>query len=375
MARPWFSEEEEAILAETLRSGWVAQGPRVRAFEEAVAQYVHAPYAVAANSCASALEIALEILGVGPGDEVILPSFTFVATANVVVHRGARPVFAEIDSKTYNLDPAAVEKAVTSRTKALLPVDQVGMPADLEPLHALARKKGIEILEDAACALGSAYQGKRIGSISEITCFSFHPRKLITTGEGGMLVTLRKDFEAKARSLVSHGASISDLTRHQSRQILFEEYRVFGHNFRMSDLQAAVGLIQMKKLEEILAKKRILAERYHQAFSSVEEVVPPREPASLRSNYQSYLLRVLPKARKSRDEVMAELLRKGISTRRGIMAVHLEPAYRERFGEIRLPETERAFHETMILPLFVQMTEEEQDHVIEALKDALAHSK
>lgn len=189
------------------------------------------------------------------------------------------------------------------------------------------------------------------------------------------MVTPRKDYDQKARMFVSHGASISDLTRHQSHQILFEEYRVFGHNFRMSDLQAAVGLAQMKKLEEILARKRFLAERYHQAFSSLGEVVVPLEPHGCRSNYQSYLLRILPKAKKSRDEIMEELRCQGISTRRGIMAIHLEPAYRVRFGEVRLPETERAFQETLILPLYVQMTEEEQDHVIEAFKEALTRTK
>lgn len=374
VVRPWFSEEEEAILAETIRSGWVAQGPRVRAFEQAVGEYVGSPHAVATNSCTSALEVALEILGVGPGDDVILPSFTFVATANALVHRGARPVFVDIDPQTYNLHSKAVENAVTSKTKVILAVDQVGMPADLDSLHALAKKKGVQILEDAACALGSEYQGKRIGSVTEVTCFSFHPRKLITTGEGGMLVTRRKEFEEKTRMLVSHGASVSDLVRHQSSQIIFEEYRMFGHNFRMSDLQAAVGLAQMKKLDEILRKKRFLARRYNQAFSEMEELTPPLEPPGCKTNYQSYLLRVLPRARRTRDEIMRELLRRGISTRRGIMAIHLEPAYRDRFEKVSLPETERAFRETLILPLYPQMTIEEQDHVIESLKEILGRA-
>lgn len=371
VARPWFSEVEEEILAETLRSGWVAQGPRVRAFEEAVARYVGAPYAIATNSCTSALQVALEILGVGPGDEVILPSFTFIATANVVVHRGARPVFVDINPRTYNLDPRAVEASVTEKTRAIIPVDQVGLPADLAAIHSIAQRKNLQVLEDAACALGSLYQGKKVGSISELNCFSFHPRKLITTGEGGMITTTRPEYAEAARTLVSHGASITDLARHQSSKILFEEYRIAGYNYRMSDLQAAVGLAQMKKLDDILAKKRFLAERYNEAFGSMDELVPPFEPDGIRTNYQSYLLRVLPSAKKDRDTIMEALLQKGISTRRSIMAIHLEPAYRERFGNFRLPETEKAFRETLIMPLYPQMTVEEQDYVIESLKETL----
>ena len=371
VAKPWFNEEEEVILQEAIRSGWVTQGPKVKAFEQAVADYVKAPFAIAANSCTSALQIGLEIFGVKPGEEVILPSFTFIATANVVVHLGAKPVFVDIDLKTYNLDPAQVEQAVTSKTKVIMPVDQVGLPADLDAIHAIARKKNLHVLEDAACALGSEYHGKKIGGLSEISCFSFHPRKLITTGEGGMMTTSKAEYAEAARVLVSHGASVSDLARHQSSQIVFEEYRQFGHNYRMSDLQAAVGLAQMKKLSEILAKKRFLAERYHQAFASLSEVAAPDEPQGVKANYQSYLLRILPSAKRSRDEIMQQLLEKGISTRRGIMAVHLEPAFRERFGEICLPETEKAFHETMIMPLYPQMTVEEQDYVIESFKEAL----
>lgn len=371
VARPWFSGEEEQVLAETIRSAWVAQGPQVRAFEAAVAQYVHASFAIAANSCTSALQIGLEILGVGSGDEVILPSFTFIATANAVVHRGAHPVFVDIDARTYNLDPSSVERAVTSKTKAVIPVDQVGLPADLDSIHAIAEKRNLRILEDAACALGSEYGGKKIGGISELSCFSFHPRKLITTGEGGMMTTDREEYARKARRLVSHGASVSDLKRHQSHQLLFEEYPVSGYNYRMSDLQAAVGLAQMKKLDEILRKKRLLAQRYTRVFSEMEELTPPWEPRDYLANYQSYLLRVLPRAKKTRDEIMQELLQKGIATRRGIMAVHLEPAYRESVGKFQLPETERAFRETLILPLYPQMTSEEQDYVIESLKEAL----
>ena len=371
VARPWFSEEEEEILAETIRSGWVAQGPRVRAFEKAIADYVRVPHATATNSCTSALQIALEILGVGPGDEVIVPSFTFIATANVVVHRGAKPVFVDIDPHTYNIDPSAIESAVTPRTKAVIPVDQVGLPADLDAIRLIAHKRNLRVLEDAACALGSEYKGRRIGGISEINCFSFHPRKLITTGEGGMITTENPQYAEKARVLVSHGASVSDLTRHQSSELLFEEYRVCGYNFRMSDLQAALGLAQLKKLDEILSKKRFLAERYNQAFSAMGELEPPIEPPGVKGNFQSYLLRVLPKAKKSRDEIMRELQRKGIATRRGIMAIHLEPAYRERLGEIKLPETERAFQQTLTLPLYPQMTTEEQDYVIHSIKKTL----
>ncbi len=371
VTRPYFNETEEQILIETIRSGWVAQGPRVKLFEQAIADYVSAPFAIAANSCTSALQISLEVLGVGPGDEVIVPSFTFVASANAVVHRGAKPVFADIDPATYNMNPAGLEALITERTKAIMPVDQVGLPADLDPILKIAKKRNLRVVEDAACALGSEYKGRRIGGISELTCFSFHPRKLITTGEGGIITTDSEELAKAARIIVSHGASVSDLSRHQSAKIVFEEYPVFGYNFRMSDLQAAVGLAQMQKLDEILEKKRFFAERYNQVFSSMEELEPPSEPEGIRGNYQSYLLRILPKAKKSRDEVMNILLEKGIATRRGVMAIHLEPAYRNRFGEIHLPETERAFKETIVLPLYPQMTVAEQDYVIESLKDAI----
>ncbi len=372
VTRPYFNESEEQILIETIRSGWVAQGPRVKLFEQAIADYVRAPFAIAANSCTSALQISLEVLGVGPGDEVIVPSFTFVATANAVVHRGAKPVFADIDPATYNMNPSGMEALITERTKAIMPVDQVGLPADLDPILKIAKKRNLRVLEDAACALGSEYKGRLIGGISEITCFSFHPRKLITTGEGGMITTANEELAKAARIIVSHGASVSDLSRHQSAKIVFEEYPVCGYNFRMSDLQAAVGLAQMQKLNEILEKKRYFAERYNQAFAAMDELEIPAEPAGIRGNYQSYLLRILSKAKKSRDEVMNILLEKGIATRRGVMAIHLEPAYRSRFGLIHLPETERAFRETIILPLYPQMTTEEQDYVIDSFKKALA---
>jgi dTDP-4-amino-4,6-dideoxygalactose transaminase len=371
IARPWFSEEEEKLVAETLRSAWVAQGPKVKAFEQAVADYVGSRFAIATNSCTSALQVALEILGVGPGDEVIAPSFTFIATANGVIHCGGRPVFVDIDARTYNLDPAAIESAITPRTKVILAVNQIGLPADLDAIQSIAVKKGLHVLEDAACALGSEYKGRKIGSISEISCFSFHPRKLITTGEGGMITTRDPEYAEAARVKVSHGASVSDLARHQSPKIIFEEYPVHGYNFRMSDLQAAVGLGQMKKLGEILEKKRFFAERYNQTFSQVPEVACPFEPEGYKTNFQSYMIRILPSAKRTRDEIMQELLKKGVSTRRGITAVHLEPVYQKLVGHIRLPETERAFQETMILPLYPQMTVEEQDYVIESLKDAI----
>lgn len=374
VTRPYFDEAEERVLIEAVRSGWVAQGPRVKAFERAVAEYVQVPYAVALNSCTSALQIALEILGVGPGDEVILPSFTFIATANAVVHRGAVPVFADIDPATYNIDPDDIEGLITEKTKVILPVDQVGLPADLEPILEIAKRRRLRILEDAACALGSTYEGRPVGGISEISCFSFHPRKVITTGEGGMITTREADLAAHAWMLASHGASVSDLARHQSESVVIEEYPVFGYNYRMSDLQAAVGLAQLQKLDEILAKKRFWAERYHEAFASMEEVEIPFEPEGVKSNFQSYLLRFRSDAGRRRDEIMNVLKKKGVATRRGVMAIHLESSYRNRFGYKPLPETEKAARETITLPLYPQMTVEEQSYVVDCIKEALART-
>lgn len=364
VTRPLFDRNEESALAQVIRSGWVTQGPKVAEFESLVANYVGSKYAVATTSATTSLFLSLYMLGIGRGDEVIVPSFSFIATANVIVHTGARPVFVDIDPKTYNLDPEKVAAAVTKKTKAIMAVDQVGLPCDLDSIHDIARKHRLFVVEDAACALGSEYKGRRIGSISELTCFSFHPRKLITTGDGGMITTNNKKLAERAKLLRHQGMGVSDVARHKATKIIHEKYPEIGFNFRMSDLEAAVGVEQMRKLPKILAARKQLAERYNRAFAKSELVVPPYVPKGYVHNWQTYVVRLKPNKKITRDYLMQKLLDAGIATRRGVMASHLEAPYRKLVGRVSLPETESAARETMLLPLYPQMTRDEQDYVI-----------
>ena len=261
-ARPWFGGGEVEAVAEVMASGWLTQGPRVEEFEQAFAQRVGAPDAVATTSCTTALHLALYASGVGPGDEVIVPSLSFIATANAVWHCGATPVFADIDPTTYNLDPAAVERKLTPRTKAVMPVHQVGLPADMDSFLDLADRHDLVLVEDAACAVGALHRGRPIGSLGPLACFSFHPRKVITCGEGGMIAVHDADTAERLRRLRQHSMDQSALTRHAARDVIVERYPERGWNMRMTDLQAAVGLCQLDALDTVLEERRRLAERY-----------------------------------------------------------------------------------------------------------------
>jgi dTDP-4-amino-4,6-dideoxygalactose transaminase len=368
ITRPSLGQEEADAAGRAILSGWLSQGPRVQEFEEAVAAYVGAPHAVATSNCTTALHLALLAAGVRPGDEVICPSFTFIATANAILYAGAEPVFVDIDRATYNIDPSRVEAAITGRTRAIVPVDQIGLAADIPAILDIARHHGLTVVEDAAPSLGAAVAGARLGSLSPFTCFSFHPRKSITTGEGGMITTADAGAAARLRRLRSHGASTSDLARHRSGTINFEEYGELGFNYRMSDVQAAIGVVQMGRLDGILAERRRLALRYTDALSRLEGVEPPYEAPGRPHTFQSYCAR-LPSGTRAR--VMADLAAAGIASRRGVMAIHLEPFYRPRVPDLSLPETERAAADTLLLPLYAGMTETEQDQVMEALATSL----
>lgn len=365
LQRPYFDNTEEKAIIRVLRSGWVTQGPRVTEFEGLVCQYTGSKFAVATTSCTTALFLSLHLLSIERGDEVIVPSFSFIATTNVVIHTGAKPVFVDINPQTYNIDPVKIEQAITKRTRAIIPVDQVGLPADLDKIYQIARKYKLHVIEDAACALGSSYHGKKIGSLGELVCFSFHPRKTVTTGEGGMILTNNKDWATKLRMLRHHGMSVSDVTRHKSRKIIHENYPLIGFNFRLSDIQAAVGIEQMKKLPKILKKRAQLVQRYTKVFAKTKNIIPPFVPPGLVHNWQSYVIRLRPNGKISRNILRQKLLDAGISTQIGVMAAHLEPPYQKMYLRLKLPETEAAAKETITLPLYYQMTGREQDFVIQ----------
>ncbi len=371
ITRPELGEEEAQAAAQAIRTGWIAQGPLVAEFERALAARLGVEHVVMTSNCTTALHLALLCSGIGSGDEVIVPSFTFIATANAVLHAGGTPVFVDIDPRTYNIAPAGIEAAITPRTKAIIPVDQIGLAADLDAVREIAARHNLTVIEDAAPALGATYRGRPVGAISPITCFSFHPRKSITCGEGGAITTDDAEIAARARVLRSHGASVSDLARHSASTVIIEEYEELGYNYRMTDIQAAIGIEQLKKLGGILARRRHLAERYNAQLADIEGITPPYAPEDAPHTYQSYCVRLDPERVAARDTVMARMLELGVATRRGVMAIHEEPYYVKRFGRVSLPETEAATRDTLLLPLFASMTEAEQDRVVEALRRAL----
>jgi len=369
VARPFFGAEEENAILEVLRSGWVSQGPRVAQFERSFADYVGAPYAVAASSCTTALHLALLAAGVKSGDEVLCPSLSFIATANAILYAGARPVFVDIDQSTNNIDPSRIESAITPRTKAILPVHQIGLPAALAEIADIATRRGLVVVEDAACAIGATYGGQRIGlPHSSMACFSFHPRKILAAGEGGMITTADQDLAARIRRLRQHGMTVSDLARHTASQVVVESYDEVGYNYRMTDLQAAIGVIQLQRLDDMLARRRTLAMRYSGCLSSIPWLEVPYEPAGCSHNFQSYMLRLKSDAPISRDELMQRLLDRDVSSRRGIMAIHRELPYHDESWDKLLPVTNLVADTTIILPLFHEMTEVEQDYVMDCVE-------
>ena len=369
ITKPVVGEDEAAAAAEAVRSGWLTQGKRAQEFEEALATYTGAKHAIVVSNCTTALHLALIAAGVGPGDEVICPSFTFIASANAILHAGAKPVFVDIDARTYNTTPDLIEAAITPKTKAVMPVDQIGLAADLPAILELAHGLALKVVEDAAPTLGAPVNGQKVGSLSDFTCFSFHPRKSITTGEGGLITTDDDAAAERLRALRSHGVSVSAFARHASGTTDIEEYREVGWNYRMTDVQAAIGVVQLRKLDGILAERRRLAQRYNRLLAVDPRLETPYSPPDRPHTYQSYC--VWLHGGVSRADVMAHMADRGIATRRGVMASHLEPFYREMYPTLSLPVTEAATAETLLLPLYVGMTESEQDEVVEALLEAL----
>lgn len=373
VAKPFLGEEEAQLAYETILTNWVTQGPMVQKFEEAFSAYVGSKYAVAVSNCTTALHLAMLASDIKAGDEVICPSMSYIATANSITYVGAIPVFADVDPETGNLDVKQVEKLITKKTKAILGVHQIGIPLDLDNFKHLCAKYNLQLIEDAACAAGSIYKGTKIGSHSDLVCFSFHPRKVITTGDGGMITTNNEEYYNRLKLLRQHGMSVNDRIRHNSSNVIFEEYLEIGYNYRLTDIQAAVGIKQLEKLDWLIEERTKIAKKYNDAFGKLPTVKIPVIPDYCRTNWQSYSLYLKKNCLITRDNLMQKLLDKGISTRRGVMTTHREVAYSKFPLRAPLPISEDINDNSIILPLFVPMSKGEIEYVIENVLELLGY--
>jgi perosamine synthetase len=369
-ARPWFGEAEAEAAAAAVRSGWVVGGPRLRELEAGFAAIGNAAHGIGVSSWTTGGFLLLKTLGIGPGDEVIVPSLTFIASVNVIVHAGAIPVFADIDPRTYNIDPADIEARITPRTRAILPVDQIGQPCEIDRINAIAAEHGLLVIQDAACSVGARFRGQPVGALTPASIFSLHARKLVTTGEGGMILTDDPNLAERLRRQRHQGMSLSDYERHGGSPTNFESYPEVGYNFRITDIQAAIGLVQLDRLPEALKRRRHVAERYSAALSNHPWIAPPFVPEHVEPNWQSYQVRVRPGSPLARDELMEALHAQGIPTRRGVMASHLEPPYRTTAAN--LPHTESAARECLLLPIHPALEDAGVEAVVSAVERAFA---
>lgn len=366
ITKPQLGKEELKAVGRVIKSGWVVQGPQVAEFERLIAKFAQAPYSVATSSCTTALHTSLRALEIGPGDEVIVPAFTFVATANVCEYVLAKPVFVDISLETFNIEPEKIIKAINRKTKAIIPVHLFGLAADLRPILSLAKKYHLKVIEDAACGLGTRYEGKHVGLFGDMGAFSFHPRKAITSGEGGIILTKQKILARRSESLRNHGAAVSDLERHKSSSHALSEVELLGYNYRLTDIQAAIGVEQAKKLKDILKRRVKLAQIYDQTFKNHPYLRPPVVPKYSNHTYQSYVLLVGEASPLTRDQISERLAKAGIATRQGTQNVPMLTYYRKKYGfkTQDFPNASLAEKNTMTIPLYSQMTSKEQDYVI-----------
>lgn len=387
IARANLTQEEIASVLEPLQSGWLVQGPKVQEFESKWSGFTDSDHSVAVTSCTTALQLSLAALGIGPGDEVLVPAFTWISTANVVEHLGGNVVFCDVDPETFNIDVEDAASRVTSRTRAILPVHLFGLAADMVGVMALARKHGLRVVEDAACGFGATFRGRHVGTFGDAGAFSFHPRKAITTGEGGMVTTNDGELALKLRRLRDHGAEISDLQRHNgAKPYLLPEFPDAGYNYRMTDIQGALGAAQMNRASLIVDERRRLAKRYDEAFNDLEWLAKPYTSEDYGHGYQSYACLFRPNSVREalaqrdtnllesihheRDNWMDSLQQAGISTRPATHAVHMLEFYRNKYGHE--PQdffgAYAAYTCSISLPLFHGMTQDEQDHVISSVR-------
>jgi dTDP-4-amino-4,6-dideoxygalactose transaminase len=368
---PSTGEEEWQAAREPLISGWLTQGPKVAAFEKAFAERHQVPHALAVTSCTTGLHLALAGLGIGPGDEVIVPAFTWVATANVVLYCGATPVFVDVDPLTFNLDLKQVKSKVSERTRAVIAVHLFGRCLDIDTLR-VELPSSVAIIEDAACAAGASWNGRPAGSLGDVAAFSFHPRKSVTTGEGGMVTTANAELAETMNQLRNHGASLSEEQRHHGpRPYLLPEFNLLGFNYRMTDLQGAVGLVQLAKLDGFIDEREQWAQYYCEQLSTIEWLRLPTTPEGGRHGWQAFVLYVDPaKAPMPRNQMMEILQEKGISTRPGTHAVHMLAYYRERFGLTSddFPAARDCNDHSMAIPLHNRMSADDYAYVVEAIR-------
>lgn len=389
IAQTSLTDAEIKSVLEPLRSGWLVQGPKVREFEDKWSAFTGAQHSIAVTSCTSALHLSLAALGFGPGDEAIVPAFTWISTANVVEHLGGKVIFCDIDLNTFNIDVNQLKSLITPRTKAVLPVHLFGLAADMNPIKQIAKEHELWVVEDAACGFGARYQDVHVGTLGHAGCFSFHPRKAITTGEGGMVTTNDAKLAEKVRRLRDHGAAMSDLQRHLgSKPYLLADHPDAGYNQRMTDIQAALGSAQMNRATDIISERQRLASRYDQAFAVLEWLQTPAKPQDYDHGYQSYPCLFQPaRARSaavsgdrqeikainaSRNAWMDQLQQQGISTRPATHAVHMLSFYEQKYGlkPEDFPSAFAANDCSISLPLFHGMTEDEQNFVIETVTAA-----
>lgn len=375
ITEPSFDEAEIALLRECLDSKWVTQGPLTERFERLIAEKHDVKYALACTSCTAALHLATMALKLGPGDEVIVPAFTWVTSAHSAEYVGAKPVFVDVDLSTYNIDPERLEAAITPRTKAIIAVHLFGLAAPMDEILAIARPRGIQVIEDAACAIGTTYKGRPVGAIGDIGCFSFHPRKAVTTGEGGAVTTNRDDLAERVRSQRNHGSTgAPDPSIEPHGPWTMATFDNLGFNLRLSDIQAAVGVAQMGKLERLLAERRRLGRRYSELLAGNNSIVRPLGGDADGHAFQSYVIRIVDGHRERRNAVMSALAAAGIQTRPGTHAVHRLGYYKNKYGlrPEQFPNAALAEDTTITLPIFPNMTEEDQRRVIDCINRACA---